>query len=132
MSEVFSWPEGQVLIWTGTADATGIAAFAENTQVVLAYGWENYRTLDSAYHDRFTGQRADYTIAALYTTTTTTLQTIADTKTGVHWHFKHSAYHGSAGTYLYSGTIDSLNFAGQKNGLYQWTCAGHANAWSAY
>lgn len=132
MPEVFGWPEGRCWLWTGTATASALVAYQENTQIQMAYGVENYQTLDSAYHDAWTGQIATIQIGALHTTNHLTLQKFADAKTGVHIHFARSAGGVSAGHYFYSGAIDGVGQQGQAGGMYKFRLVYHANRWSAY
>ncbi len=63
MAETFAWPEGTVYLWTGTATASAIVAYAERVYGTLVYGVDNFRTLDGTYHNLWTGQRADIYVA---------------------------------------------------------------------
>lgn len=131
MSETVGWPEGDVYLWTG--DGTGNAiAYATRTQVTFAKGWMNFQTLDSAYHDIFTGQRVDVQVGAMFTTDNERIRVLFDAQTAVHMHFVHTVNGVSAGHFLYSGRIDQMIYAGQENGIYQHSLTYHANVWSAY
>jgi hypothetical protein len=131
MAEVFGWPEGRVYYWTGTATASGEPGYFEAASFSLTYGYSNYRTMDSAYHDTLTGQRADVTIGSMWSTNA--LLAIADARTAVHLHFVASgSTNGTAGIYLYSGRIDRLELQGQNNDVYRQSVTYHANVWSAY
>ena len=132
MAETFAWPEGTMYLWTGSATASAVVAYAESVYGTLAYGVDNFRTLDGAYHNLWTGQRADVYIGALYTTDMLTLQRMADAQTGVHAHLKHSGYQGSAGYFLYSGAINSVSIMGREGDIIRVTFSYQANAWSAY
>ena len=132
MAETFAWPEGTMYLWTGSATASAIVAYAESVYGTLAYGVDNFRTLDGAYHNLWTGQRADVYIGAMYTTDMLALRKFADAQTGVFLHLKHSGSQGSAGYFLYSGAINSVGLAGREGDVYRLTFAYQANVWSAY
>lgn len=130
-TEAWAWGEGQVSIWTGTASAV-VPAYAQNTRVTVAYGWDNFVDLTGVYHDNATGQRADLTIGALWCMNHSALLTMAHSQTAVHVHLRHSGIMGTAGLYLYSGRIDAYDLNGSEGDLYSINLAYHANAWSAY
>ncbi len=130
MSEAFAWPEGTFWYWTGTAGSAQVA-YGENLSLSLVYGWSNYRTMDSAYHNTLTGQRADVQAGAVWSTNA--LQKIFDAKTAVHLHFVASGtVNGTAGLYLWSGVIDTLDYQGQQKDVYRQSMSYHCNEWSAY
>jgi len=134
MGESFVWPEGNVYLWTGSA-SSALVAYAEQTNVRMAYGYYNSRSLDLAYHDTLTGQRVDVTVGSLYCPDASALQRMFDAKTAVHAHFKHAltgGAAGSAGHFLYSGRMDALQVAGQDGNAYRLLMTYHANIWSAY
>jgi len=54
MAEVWAWPEASVYLYTGTATASALVAYAQNTRVSLVRGWDNYRTLTGLYQDALT------------------------------------------------------------------------------
>jgi hypothetical protein len=133
MAEVFSWPEGACYLWTGTATASALVVYQQQTQITMDYGVQNFRTLDSAYHNAWTGQRADIQIGALHTTDHLTLEKFAAARTGVHIHFVRTGVAGvSAGRYFYSGAINAVQERGQAGGFYEYGLTYHANDWSAY
>jgi hypothetical protein len=130
--EVFSHLEGNVWLWTGTA-GSALIAYLTDTDISMVHGVENYRTFDSAYHNLWTGQRADIAVGALYTVDRLTLQVWFDAKTAVHVHIPlYNSAGGSAGFYYYTGALDSLRLNGRENDLYRWSLQYHANVWSAY
>src|SRR5574343_10019 len=131
MAATFAWPEGRIYLWTGTATASALVAYAERVYGTLAYGVDNFRTLYGTYHNLLTGQRADVYIGALYTKDMLTLQRMADAQTGVHAHLNHSGYQGSAGYFLYSGAINSVGVVGREGDIIRVTFSYQANAWSA-
>ena len=122
-------------LWTGTATASAIVAYAEQTNVRFAYGYYNTRNLALGYTDVLTGQRVDVTVGSLYCPAASGMQRMFDAQTAVHCHFKHAltgGAAGSAGHYLYSGRIDALQVAGQEGNTYRLLMTYHANVWSAY
>lgn len=131
MSETFAWPEGAIYLWTGTATARAIPAYAQQVQGTFTQGWDNFATLDGTWHNVLTGQRAEITIGALYTVDTA-LRALADAQTGVHLHLTHSALGASAGYLLYSGRFDRMTLAGREGEVFRFSLAYHANEWSAY
>lgn len=135
MTEVFAWPEGSMWLWTGspTASASGVVAYAESMSVALARGWDNYRNLTGIYHNTLTGRRADLRIGALYTLDNTGMVTLHEAETAVHVHLRHSAsVGGTAGVFLWSGRIDTVEINGSDKGVYRMNVVYHANVWSAY
>jgi hypothetical protein len=133
MSESFAWPEGTVWLWTGSGSASALVAYATETRITVAHGWDSYRTLDGAWHTHHTGQRADVQIGALYSRDNAAWQALFDAQTAVHLHFRHANALGeTAGRFLWSGVIDHLEEIGQEGDLYRLALRGHAHAWSAY
>ena len=134
MAETYAWLEGTVYIWTGTGTASAVVAYAQSVRATLVRGWENYQTLDGAWHNRHTGQRADVQIGALLTRDNSALNAMFDA-TGalvhVHMIYDHSAG-GSAGRILYSGQIDTLSDNGSDGQSVNLEMAYHCNSWTAY
>lgn len=132
MTEVFGFPEGAIHIWAGTTAASGSPiAYIENQQLSLAYGWDTSPSLSGTYRDHLTGQAAQVSVGIGYTFDKTLLQRF-NSATAVHYKFIHSGIHGTGGYFLFSGRIDSLAFAAQQGGVFQFTLAGHASKWSAF
>lgn len=129
MSETFAWPEGAIYLWTGTASA--IPAYVQQVQGTFTQGWDNFATLDGAWHNVLTGARAEITIGALYAVDTA-LRALAAAQTGIHLHLTQSALGASAGYLLYSGCIDRVTLAGREGEVYRFSVDYHANDWSAY
>lgn len=132
MAETFAWPEGTMYLWTGSATASAVVAYAESVFGTLAYGVDNFRTLDGAYHNLWTGQRADLQVGTMYTTDVLALQRFAAAQTGVHIHLRHSGVQGSAGYFLYSGAINSVTLAGRDGDIFRFALSYQSNVWSAY
>lgn len=131
MPEAYVWPEGQIYIWTGTATASAVVSFAENSNLQVAYGWDNRPNLSGTYRDHLTGKRADLSIAALYTIDGT-IQRMADSATAVHIKLIHNTINGSAGFFLYSGRLDNIAYQGDNAAPYKYALQYHANVWSGF
>ena len=131
MPEAYAWPEGSVSIYTGAGATSAVVAYAQNSNLALTRGWMNQVTLGGAYSDHLTGQRADVSLGAVYTFDKT-LQKLHESATAVHMKLMHSSINGSAGFILYSGRIDSFQYAGTEENPYTYTLAAHFNAWSAF
>ena len=130
-AETYSWPEGQLRIWTGAAGAETFA-YVFNANVQVTYGWLNRGpTLGGSYTDHLTGQVAYANMQAAYTYDIKPFK-IAASGTAVHMELYQSGVNGSAGLLLYSGRIDGLNLFGQEGGTYRFGMNCHFNNWSAY
>jgi hypothetical protein len=132
MAETFVWPEGAIYLWTGTATASAIPAYAEYVQGTFMRGWENYATLDGVWHNVQTGQRADITLGTLYTMDNEVIRAMEGTATAVHMELRQSSINGTAGYVLYSGRIDMMALAGREGDTFKFSLSYHANEWSAY
>lgn len=130
--EAYSWAEGSIAFWTGSANASAVVAYAQNSDLALAWGWINRQSLAGTYRDLFTGQRADLTVGAVYTSDPT-LYRMAASATAVHVRIAHyNPVNGSAGYVLYSGVVDAMRYAGTQDAPYTYQLTFHANAWSAF
>ena len=108
-----------------------MVAYATDTRVSMVRGYDNFQTLTGTWKNTHTGQRADLSIGALYTLDNTALQRLFDAATAVHIHLSHSAL-ATAGIWLYSGMIDSIEIAGREGDMYRYLMTYHCNAWSSY
>jgi hypothetical protein len=131
MSVAYSWPEGQIYVYTGNAATSAVVAFATDSNVTPLWGWDNRVAADGSYNDHLTGRRMNVTVGAIYTMDTT-LQRIADSATAIHMKFLHMHYLGSAGIWLWSGRIDSLPLNGADTQPYAFSLQAHFNRWSAF
>lgn len=131
ITETFAWPEGHVLVWTGTSNPV-TAWLAANSNCQLVRGWANIGpTFDGSYTDVLTGQRANVTIGQAFMYGNV-LREMFESATAVHMEHYHSSINGSAGIKLWSGRIDQVNTQGQQGGVYTVQMVYHANSWSAY
>lgn len=130
-SEAYSWNEGQIYAWTGSATASAVIAFARDMQLSMQWGIDNVSTISGTYHDRVTGQRADLSIGALFTFNAT-IGRMVQSATAMHMKLLHSSINGSAGFVLWSGRVDALSLVGSDDNVLQYTVQHHANRWSAF
>lgn len=133
MPEAFSWMEGTVSIFTGNAtpSTSAVIAYAENSRLPINRGWDNRAAANGTYYNHLTGQRVDVYVEAVYTVDTT-LAKIHESATAVHMKFMHINAIGSAGYFLYSGRIDSLQYQGSDKNAFKYTMNAHFNAFSAF
>jgi hypothetical protein len=130
-SEAISWPEGQLIIWTGIGAASAVVAYAQNNSLNLTYGWVNREQMSGGYYDVLTGQHAALSVGAVMCYDGT-IRRLADAKTAVHMKFMGSSIVGTAGYALYSGRIDNLSFNGTEAAPYTFTLAAHFNVWTGF
>ena len=69
MAESFAWGDGNVYIYTGNAtpSTSAVLAYAQDTKLPINRGWDNRAAANGTYYNHLTGQRADVSIAAVYT-----------------------------------------------------------------
>jgi len=130
-SEALVWPEGTIHVWTGSATASAVAAYASNMSITPVVGFVNRQTMGGVYTNHETGRMVQFQIG-MVASQHWTLFHMFSSGLMVHVHLAHSGVNGSAGMILYSGRIDSMPFVGQEEQTFQWTMAGHANVWSSY
>jgi len=131
MPERYAWPEGQLLVWTGTSNPV-TAAYVENVRGSHAWGWYNIGpSIGGTYTDHLTGQRADVSVGVAYTYDTTLVK-MAQSATAVHIQLNHSGVNGSAGWKYYSGRLVAQTVEAYEGGLYSLTLQYYANNWTAY
>lgn len=131
MSQVYSWPEGQVAIWTGNGATSAVFLYCQNTTVTVNYGWLKRQVGDGSYDAHITGQQAAISVGAAYTYNAAIMK-LAEAKTAVHMKFIHSGIQGSAGYTFYSGQIMNVAYNGSEGSPYSYTFAGDFNKWTAW
>lgn len=133
MTEVYNWREGSIHLWTGSATASAVIAFAQNLMLTPAWGMQSDPTLGGGYRQHLTGRRADLIVQALYTHDGTLARLAgAATAGGVHMKLINSGIHGSAGYLLWSGSIDALPWQGSEVAPFSYQLAYHCHEWSAF
>jgi len=132
MAETFAWPDGSVILWTGTASGA-LVGYATQTNAQFVQGWANVGpTIGGTYSDHLTGRRVNVSLTLNYHPGSVA-QTMFEAATAVHMELRHlDGVGGSAGHLLYSGRMDSLTPAGAERGVYTLAMTYHANVWSAY
>jgi hypothetical protein len=134
MPEVFTWMEGRIAVWTGSAApvaASAVIAYAENMQALMSYGWDEHESIDGAYARHLTGQSVDLSIQALYTHDATIVRMV-QSATAMHVHLYQSSINGSAGYQFYSGHVIGFSLAGNRDAPHVYTLSYRANIMSAY
>jgi hypothetical protein len=132
MPEVFSWAEGQIALWTGSATASATVGLATDITLSFAQEYINRRTLSGNYYNLESDRRVDISFGH-YMTTDLTILKIFKSATGVHFKINHSAYpNGSAGFFIYSGVLNNVTLVGSDGGVFSYSVRGYANEWSAY
>lgn len=130
--EVFTWREGRVLVWTGTATASAIVAFMENMNAAGQYGWETHQSLAGVYAQHETGRIMNVSFQYLYGTDATLMKMI-HSATAMHWKIDHSSLaNGSGGLLLHSAVVDSFALAGSKGQPFTFSVNLHGHVWSHY
>lgn len=130
-AEVFSWREGKLLIWTGSANPV-TALYLTQTDTRIMYGYQNNGpSMGGQYTDHLTGQRADVSVRAGYTYDQSLLL-MMQSATAVHMEVYQSSVNGSAGLMLYSGRITNVAKNGADRGIYNYSLNYYSNNFSSY
>lgn len=133
MPESFAWPEGAIAVYTGNAtpSTSALIAYAKDTNVSIAYGWDNRANASGVYLNHLTGTRADVTFNAVYTVDTT-IAKMTQSATAIHVKVIQNNVIGSAGYFFYSGRIVNLRLVGNERDTYKYQFTYFANSWSAF
>lgn len=132
MTEVFSWTEGTLYVWSGAATASGTpVAYVTNASISPQWQWSNDARLDGSYRHVLQGRRANISLALGYTVGMN-LVVLAQGNASVHFKFDQNGVNGSAGWLAYTGRINTLGLQGAEGGTYALSVAGYCNEWSAY
>lgn len=132
MAEAYVWSEGLIALWTGSATASAVVAYAQNLQAQLNYGMQSDAAASGRYRIHSTGRRGDVMIGAVYTYDNR-LQRMADSaRTDVHVKLLHANLNGSAGLLLWSGAIDAFVPQGSEASPFTFQLTYHAHVWSAF
>jgi len=130
-AEALTWREGSIHVWTGSATASAVVAYAQNMNIVPTVGYVNRQSLAGTYTNHETGRFVQFQIG-LVASQHWTLFEMFSSGNEVNMHLKHTGVNGSAGLFLYSGRIDAMPLIGQEGTTFQWAMNGHANVWSSY
>lgn len=132
MGEVYSWNEGQIFVWTGSATASARVAYATNIDLAFKRPFINRRTMGGAYYNLESDRRVDVNIGAMFSNSME-LWNIFQSATAVHMRVEHSAQpNGSAGFVLYSGVMTDFSIIGSDRETFSYQMAYYANEWSGY
>lgn len=135
MAEVLVFSEGSAYMWTGAATASSLLTFVRANTIALT---TNYAHFKPPHATRYT----DYPIASGVTLTLTQARSqlaamknfAAATGGGNHFHIFESVGNitQSAGIFLYSGNINSVNIVGQSESEVTLALNAVFPSWSAY
>lgn len=132
MPEIFSWNEGSVRAWTGTATASSLIMFMQNMQAMLQWGWEDHQTVVGRYDQHLTGLRADLSFQHLYGLNGDFEKMVASA-TAIHFKIDHSSIvNGTGGIMLWSARIAGMLLQGAEGGVFSWTVQVFGHDWSRY
>lgn len=134
MPEIYTWNEGRVFVWSGSATASAAIAYMENMQAMGNYGWKMRQSVEGVYDGHLTGLIMNVSFQYLYGADATLMQMVQSaTGGGLHFKIDHSAVvNGSAGLYIWSSYIDSFALVGNTMNPYSWSINLHSHSWSAY
>ena len=132
MSEIFSFAEGQLHVYTGVHTASGNpVAYVENVSFSRAVGWQSDPSLGGTYRAHITDERADFNFQVGYLLGST-LPQLFELRTGVHVKFTQSNGLGSAGYIAYSAVLTQANLNGAQGGLFNQAYNGYCHSWSGF
>lgn len=133
MNEVFAFADGELYLYTGSHTASGNAiAYVNSVNGTLNRQWQSDASVDGTYHDHITDRRADFN-ASLGWVQGETLTTLFEAETALHVKIlSHNPGLGSAGLFLYSAHVTTLNFGGGQAGVMGQTMNGYSHTWSAF
>jgi hypothetical protein len=132
MSEIFSWTEGQLHIYTGSHTASGNpVAYVENVNLSTQIAWQSRPAVDGTYRSRITNERADFSFQVGYLLGAA-LPQLLEARTGLHVKFTHSNGLGSAGYIAYSAVLTDGSLNGSQGGVYNQSFNGYCHTWSAF
>lgn len=131
MAEVYSWPEGQLHVYTGSHTASGNPlAYVQSINLARAYTWDSRPSVSGTYRQHLTDQRADFSFAVQYADQT--LAALLDVATAVHVKFTHANGLGSAGFIAYSARLSNGSLDGSYGGTFNENYQGFCHTWSAF
>lgn len=132
MSEIFSFAEGQLHIWTGSHTASGSpVAYVESVGFSPQIAWQSNPAVDGTYRSYITNERADFNFTVHYLLGST-LPTLFELRTGVHVKFTQANGLGSAGYIGYSAILTQASLNGAQGGMFTQPINGYCHSWSAF
>jgi hypothetical protein len=133
MSEVFSYRDGGLYLYTGSHTVSGNpVAYVNSINGTLNRQWQSEPAVDGTYRAHVVERRADFSMS-LGWMQGETLTTLFEAETALHIKvLNENPGLGSAGIFLYSAVLPSLGFAGANLGVMGQTLNGFAHSWSAF
>lgn len=130
-AENYAWPEGELLLWTGSASTITVARVQQSRHQVL-WGWMNAGpSMSGVYTTHLTGKRADVSLSVGYTYDAELVR-VAQAATATHLEFRYSSINGSAGWKFHSGQIAAFTVQGGEGQPFIFSLNYFSNEWSAY
>ena len=112
MAEVFTFPEGSAYLWTGNSTTSALLVFVRGVTVSPKVDRHDYRApFATTWTYTEIQRRADLTISQAYSDPTA-IRFLQNAGGGaVHCHLKHiiGGNNGSAGIFLYTGSLRDMN-----------------------
>lgn len=133
MSELFSWPEGDLYVYTGSHTASGSPiAYVTNINVNASRAWQTDPAVDGTYHGHIVARRVDYSFQVGWLFGET-LAILHAAETALHVKLQaNMPTIGSAGLLVYSGYMPDLSWNGNEGGVFNHGVNGFGHAWSAF
>ena len=132
MSEIFSYAEGQLHVYTGSHTASGSpVAYVENVGLSPQIAWQSRPAVDGTYRSWITDERADFNFTVNYLLGST-LPALFEQRTAVHVKFTQSNGLGSAGYIAYSAVLTQAGLNGAQGGMFTQPINGYCHTWSAF
>ncbi len=132
MAEIFTFNEGRILVWTGTATASALLAFVENANAYGMYGWSPRQSLDGVYDNHLTGKAINGTVSYLYGANGT-FQKMVESATAIHLQFDQvNVPNGSAGLLVWSAVVESFGLVASRMNPYTYSFNFRGHNWSGY
>lgn len=132
MSEVYTFSEGRLYLWTGSHTASGMSvAWCENVNVSIDNTWGYQRSIGTARYEWLQDSRATISIGRAYSNDNRVWALV--TAENVHMKIEHENQPaGSAGFIFYSGRIDNAGMQANNNAIVRESVGGHAYQWTGW
>ena len=128
--EVYAWPEGIISLYTGDGAASAVLAYAKSHELALTRGYFVTQSIGGVYRRHETGKVATLTVQTMFASQTAVA--IFESATAVHLKLNHVNALGSAGYFLWSGSLNSIKPAGSESQPFTLSMQYECNAWSAF
>lgn len=133
MTEIFSFADGELHLYTGSHTASGNPiAFVNNVNGNKNVVWQSDAAVDGTYRSHYTDERADFSFQ-LGWMQGEIVTTLFEARTALHVKVTNvNPGLGSAGIMLYSAVLNTQSFGGGQGGVMGQTVNGFCHSWSAF